>query len=240
MENRSTPEPNSPCRVWIVEDHAAIRELVLDFLAEMPGFQVVGSSDQTAPALAAATAGQIDLLILDLMLPGVGGVKALEAFTALPLRPRILVFSAVASLQTVERCLRLGVSAYVEKSAPLSHLQQALLRVRAGGVYLTDGVNEILRQLVMRGNAAQRQPLLDERTLELVRLICRDVTIKSAAAALGVSEPYVYRMRQNILQEFGVNSDQELAIAALTMGLLELPHPSGNRPEPAAGPNPPN
>lgn len=234
METRPLPETAPPSRVWFVEDHAAIRELVLDFLAEMPGFEVVGSSDQVEPALAAAAEGRIDLLLLDLMLPGVGGVKALESFMALPRKPRVLVFSAIASVQSVERCLQLGVSAYIEKSAPLSHLQNALIRVRDGGMYLTDGVNEILRQIVMRSVGQQHQPLLDDRSLALLRLICRGTPIKSAAAALGVSEPYVYRMRQAILQEFGVSTDQELAIAALTMGLLEFPPPAPIRASPGA------
>lgn len=220
--------PNIPLlRVWIVEDHAAIRELLQDFLAELPSVKVVGAGDTAEPAIAAARAGQVDLVVLDLMLRQSGGLAALPEFSALSPAPKILVFTAATTLQTVEVCVRHGVSGYVEKDASLDRLQEAIDHIRQGKVYFTEGANGILRQLVTRRSNARPELVLDERTLALLRLIAKGLPMKSVARELGVSRPYTYRLRQELLRKLNVRSDQEAALAALSMGLLDLPGAAG-------------
>lgn len=216
-------EPNTPVgnlRTWIVEDHGAIRELLLDFIGRAPGYTVVGSGSNADEAIEAARQGTIDLLILDLLLPRRNGLAVLETIATLPRKPRVLVFSAVTSLQSVEMCVRLGVVGYVEKNEPLEHLQAALQRIRHGGLFFSENASRILGQLVNRRPDATRIP--SKRKLDLVRMISRGMTMKSISALLDVSEQYLYRQRQAIFQEWGVASDQELVVRALQMGMLDL------------------
>ena len=219
--------------MWIVEDHAAIRELLQDFLAELPSIKVVGSGDTAEPAIEAARSGLVDLVVLDLMLRQGGGLATLPIFTALSPAPKILVFTAATTLQTVEVCVRHGVVGYVEKDASLDRLQEAIDHIRQGKVYFTEGANGILRQLVTRRSNARPELVLDERTLALLRLIAKGLPMKSVARELGVSRPYTYRLRQELLRKLNVRSDQEAALAALSMGLLDLPG-GGEQPPPTS------
>lgn len=216
-------EPSIPVenlRTWIVEDHAAVRDLLVDFVGRTPGYRVVGSGSLAEPAIDAIRRGEVDVLILDLLLPRQSGLTALETISTLPTKPRVMIFSGVTSLQSVEMCVRLGVVGYVEKTEPLDHLQVALQRIRQGGLFFSENASRILGQLVNRRPDSTRLPTT--RKIELIRLLTRGLTMKAIAAQLDVSEQYLYRQRQAIFQELGVSSDQELVIRALQMGLLDL------------------
>lgn len=223
MRPSSANETISPAmrRVWIVEDHASLRELLQEFLASLPDLKVVGATGDFEPALEAARRGDVDLVVLDLILRGRGGLSALPLFHALASPPKVLVFTAATTLHAVEVCVRHGVAAYVEKQASLAQLRDAIDHVRQGKAFYTQGANEILRQLVTRRSTAKPELALDERTLLLIRLIGRGLPIKSIARELGVSRPYAYRLRQELLRKLDVKSDQEAALAALSMGLLD-------------------
>lgn len=217
-KEKNTPVEN--LRTWIVEDHGAIRELLEDFVRRAPGYTVVGSGSNADEAIEAARRGEIDLLILDLLLPRQNGLTVLETLSTLAQKPRVMVFSAVTSLQSVEMCVRLGVVGYVEKNEPLEHLQVALQRIRQGGLFFSENASRILGQLVNRRPDGPRIP--NKRKLDLIRMISRGMTMKSISALLDVSEQYLYRQRQAIFQEWGVSSDQELVVRALQMGILDL------------------
>ncbi len=211
-----------PLRTWIVEDHASIRELLVEFLAEQKGFKVLGAGDDPEPALAAARESRVDMIILDLSLPKSGGLHALEQLSKLKQAPRVIVFSAMSSPQTVGAAIEFGAVGYVEKTAPLSELQIAIQRIRDGGVYFSEGPSRVMHQLAGATSSKARSPMLTSRELEFLRLLAKGEAIKAIAKTLNLSEGSAYRIRRELFGKLGSNSDQELALAAMSMGLLDM------------------
>lgn len=220
--NAGTPE-TPDLRTWIVEDHTAIRELLVDFIGRAPGYKIVGSGPLAEAALAAAREGQVDFIVLDLLLPKQTGLHALEELSQLPSKPRVMIFSGVTTVQTIEMCVQLGVVGYVEKNSPLQQMQAALARIRQGGVYFSEGASRVLGQLLHRKSAASaKRDVPNERQLKLVRMLARGMTMKEIAADMDLSEQYLYRLRQELFQEWNVRTDQQMVVRALQMGLLGL------------------
>lgn len=223
-----------PVRTWIVEDHASIRELLVEFLAEQEGFQVLGAGDDPEPALTAAREKRVDMIILDLSLPKSGGLYALEQLSKIKQAPRVIVFSAMSSPQTVGAAIEFGAVGYVEKTAPLSELRIAIQRVREGGVYFSEGPTHVMHQLAAATAGKARSQMLTPRELEFLRLLARGEAIKAIAKALNLSEGSAYRIRRELFGKLGSNSDQELALAAMSMGLLDMGPMTGEPTSPGA------
>lgn len=119
-----------PSRLWIVEDHESIRELLCDFARGLPAVELIGNSRNAEPMLATAKRDGLDLVILDLLLEGSGGLQVLEQLSAVSPRPKVIVFSGMATLHTVQTAVEWGVTGYVHKSSSLEDLRQAIDRSR--------------------------------------------------------------------------------------------------------------
>lgn len=221
----ATMEPPSPknqtrCRIWVLEDHGTVRDLLLEFIATQPQFSIAGASGSAAPFLAAVAAGEVDIVLLDLMLDDTGGLRVLELLQAQPRPPKVIVFSALVTLHTVQTALQLGVSGYVEKAVPIEMLRAALERVAAGGIYLSPCVSALATKLVEQ-KAQNREPdSLTPRELSALAMIASGMNAKAIARALGIAEPTAYKLKNAIAHKLKAPSDQELTLTALRMGLI--------------------
>jgi two-component system NarL family response regulator len=220
---RSAPNQSSAksCRVWIVEDELAARKLVCAVVGTLPGFTVVGKSDRADPALDAAGAGRVDLVILDLMLPDDGGMSALRKFRCLPEAPRILIYSATVTAHSVQMAVSLGALGYVEKTEPLPEFRAALERVRDGGMHLSPQAGRMLSSLVQAKAAVEEKPsTLESRLLEL---LAGGASLKAAAYELQISYGKAHRLRQTLMARAQVGHSADLAGYAAAIGLAGLP-----------------
>lgn len=222
----------SPLRTWVLEDHAIVRDLLVEFLQRQRDLQVVGASGSATPFLTACVKGEVDLAILDLMLEDTGGLRVLETLHTLPRPPKVIVFSAVLTLDTVQTALRLGACGYIEKAAPLEELSAALERVASGGVYLSPCVSAIASRLVEQQTRSQRPNTLTPRELSVLAKIAAGMNAKALARELGLSEPATYKIKRSICTKLNVESDQALTLVALRMGLIsaESISPGSNSP----------
>lgn len=215
-----TPPAAPECRIWILEDHHAIRQLLTEFVLVQPGLKVVGAGGDHAALVQACAAGQVDLVLLDLMLDGCGGLNVLERLGQGTGRPKVVIFSAVVTLHTVHAALHWGVSGYVEKAAPLEELQAAIARVAGGGVYFSERVSSIARTLVEGRGHRRSAVALTPRELNVLAMIARGMNAKLLAEHLSLSEPAIYKIKKTIAEKLQTNSDQELTLTALRMGLI--------------------
>ncbi len=211
----------APCRIWVLEDHDAIRQLLAQFVLVKPTYTVVGASARASDLIEACRRGEVDLVLLDLVLDGVGGLQVLEELATLTPRPKAVVFSGTATLHTVQAALSLGVSAYVDKSASLDQLRVAIARAAEGGVYFSERVSTIMRRLVEQRNAGSGgSHVLTSRELRVLELIARGFSAKELAAEVGLSEPAIYKIKQSISTKLQAWTDQQLTLNALRMGLI--------------------
>lgn len=211
-------------RLWIVEDHESIRELLCSFAREIDTLELVGSSRSAEPMLAAARSEEVDLVILDLMLESQGGLQVLDLLTELPRRPKVIILSGMATIHTVQAAVEWGVAGYVDKSAPLDDLRHAIERSRGDGAYFSSGPSTLIRKFIQRRGNEDGRPALTARDRVIVQKTAQGVHTKRIAEALKLSEPSIYKLKKSIMRKLDVHSDQQLTLCALRMGLI---HPSG-------------
>jgi DNA-binding NarL/FixJ family response regulator len=201
-----------------VEDHISVRQLLETFVAYLPGFVVTGVSEEDGPALAAARRHEVDIVILDLMIPGDGGMNTLQRLMQLPQPPRVVIYSATVTVHSLKLAMAHGAYGYVDKSDSIEDLRTALQRVQAGGVHFSQRASQLLTTLlapVSRENNEQER--LELRVLEL---LARGATIKEAAHELKVSAQRVYRIRQLVMERAHARNAQDLIRYAIEVGLV--------------------
>jgi two-component system invasion response regulator UvrY len=194
-----------------------MRGLLENFFAVSPGFAFVGGSDSAEPALAAAAKGEVDLVVLDLLIRGEGGLLALQRIKDLPRPPSVLVFSATASIHSLRLAVMYGASGYLEKSAPLEEISTALRRIRAGGVHFGERPSQLLTT-IMR-SSSEASSALARNELRLLELMAAGKCFKTIAHEMSVSPQKVYRVRQSLMRRAGTRSTPDLIRYMVEIGL---------------------
>ena len=217
-EPKPSVAPGRACRVWITEDHLSIRQLLQSFISLQPGFVVAGSSPDAPPALGAARAGEVDIVILDLMLRGDGGIAALMKLGELARPPRVLIYSATSTAHSLQLALAHGAAGYVEKSDSLDELSLALSRLREGGMHFSPGPSRLLTTLLRPEVRGRRRG--EDIELKVLEKLARGVAVKAAAHELGLSVQKVYRVRQTLMERANASTAQDLTRYAIEMGLV--------------------
>jgi DNA-binding NarL/FixJ family response regulator len=131
----------------------------------------------------------------------------------------------MATLHTVQTAVEWGVTGYVHKSSSLEDLRQAIDRSRGEGAYFSSGPSALIRQFVQRRGTEADSPALTPRDREIVQRTAQGVHTKRIAESLNLSEPSIYKLKKSIMRKLEVNTDQELTLCALRMGLI---HPDGS------------
>jgi DNA-binding NarL/FixJ family response regulator len=217
LEHAGAKQAPPVLRVLIGDDHRIVREGIKQILAEAPQVQVVAEA-ATGPevlvqvALLQAGAG-LDLVLLDIALPGMDGLDVLQQLQRDWPRLPVLMLSTYPEKQYAVRCIRLGASGYLNKSADPDDMLAAVHKVAAGGVYLTPGAAEALAQAVGREGKTGAQAL-SHREHQVYRLLTQGHSVSDIGAQLGLAANTVSTYRARILEKTGTKNDVELALYA--------------------------
>ncbi len=171
-------------KILLVDDHAIVREGVRRLLANTIDAEIIDAQSSKA-ALLALRAHNPALVVLDLNLPGGGGLDLLARLLAEAPRLRVLIFSMHSSPAYVMRAMQAGAAGYVTKSASADELVEAIRKVAAGGRYLQRDLAADLAasNIWSRGP----KPPLSARELDILRLLAQGKTLAEIAAELGAS-----------------------------------------------------
>ena len=218
-ERMSVKAPEA-CRVLIVDDHPWIAHLLSQLVQQQDGFVVAGVAHDAPSALGACAEGKLDLVILDIGLPDKnGGLGALRDIRQRFPHIRILVFSAFDTMHVVQAAMRLGAHGYLEKTAPLPELLEALRRVRVGATYLGARASSLLRDLVKNGLQATSLAAQEQTILEL---LARGAVVKEIASALHLSPSMIYKLLTRLRARLGAKTNEDLIVVAVQHGWLEI------------------
>jgi len=204
-------------RIVVVDDHPVVREGLVASLQDDPEFRVVGAVASAEEALPLVAAEQPDIVLLDLELPGAGGLDAIPLLSAAHPGSRIVILTAYDTDERVLGAIRAGARGYVLKGASLGEIATAIRAVHAGGSYLEPRVaNKITSELRSRTRSSQ----LSRREREVLRLIADGQENKQIAHSLGITERTVKFHVTSILNKLGAaNRAQAIALAG-RRGLL--------------------
>ena len=209
---------SGPVRILLVDDHAIVREGYRALLQKQPHWSVIGEADTGAEAYRLYKQTRPDLVVMDLSLPGFGGVEAIKRIRQWDAAARILVFTMHQSAAYAVQAIRAGARGYVTKSSPPKALLAAAEDVLAGRLALSaDMDHELARErLAARPQAVDA---LTPREFEVLRMLIDEMSSDLIAETLHVSPKTVANTRHIIKTKLGVSSDIELALTALRQGI---------------------
>ncbi|GIF43842.1 response regulator [Actinoplanes xinjiangensis] len=211
---------DEPVRVLVADDQALIREGIASLLGIEPGIEVVGTAADGRAAVELALATTPDVVLMDVRMPVLDGLRAAELLRERLPACRVLMLTTFDDEEYVVRALRAGTGGYLLKDLPPKDLARAVRLARAG---VDQHDSAVLRRVVTaldRGATPARRIDLTDREQAVLRLIARGATNREIAARLFVSEGTVKNHVSNILARLGLRDRTQAAIYARDRGLL--------------------
>jgi DNA-binding NarL/FixJ family response regulator len=207
-------------RILIVDDHQLLRRGLKEVLAEaFPGVEF-GEAGNSAEANARLATADWDLVLLDINLPGRGGLEVLAESRRLRPRTPVLVISAYTEDEFAVRALKLGAAGYLNKNRSSEEMLAAVRKILAGGKYVTASLAEKLADLVGQDGGTALHEALSGRELQVLRLVASGHSTKEIASQLALSEKTIGTYRSRVAQKIGVSTNVELTRYAIKHSLV--------------------
>jgi two-component system, NarL family, response regulator NreC len=219
------PARNPRIRVMIADDHAILRaglRMLVDAQADM---EVVSEAPDGEKAVQTARATRPDVALLDLTMPRVGGMKALEKFAKDCPETRVLVLTMHDDPAYLRSALAAGASGYLLKRAVDAELLAAIRAVHRGGIFVDPRLASVLVQDVLAKRSPKNEPkrpvnILSRRELQVLRLVARGYTSAQIARQIFVGVKTIETYRARLTEKLGLRTRSDLIRFAVQTGLL--------------------
>ena len=209
--------------VVVVEDQTAICELIIEMLEARGAYRVLGSTADGHEGLALAKQLKPDILILDILLPGISGLEVLRQLHDTQPDLKVLIFSAKSEKQIARGLLKAGVRGYVPKSARLSELRQAVDAVAAGDTWFSETFQKAMADALTapESDVDAKGATLTEREKEIAVLLAKSYSSKEVAVKLAISAKTVENHRTNLMRKLGVHDVAGVIRFVVRQGLYD-------------------
>jgi two-component system, NarL family, invasion response regulator UvrY len=206
--------------VMLVDDHAVVRMGFRLLLSGTPDIEVIDEAQDGEEALRRCAMGLPDVLVMDLSMPGMGGLEAVSRLLARHPGLRILILSAHEDTIHPRRALKAGAAGYLTKRSAAEELIQAIRQVAAGKMYVEAS---LAQQMAVQQLSADQNPVdvLSAREFEVFIALAKGRSVNEIAEVLHLSPRTVGTHLYNIKQKLGANNQADIAIAALRAGLID-------------------
>ena len=221
------PARTHKIRIMIVDDHGILRAGLKMLLNAQADMEVVAEAPDGEKAVQTARETRPDVALLDLTMPRVGGMKALQGMTRNCHETRVLVLTMHDDPAYLRSVLAAGASGYLLKRAVDAELLAAIRAVHRGGIFVDPRLASVLVQdvLAKRGtSAAPTRPLniLSDRELQVLRLVAQGYTSAQIAKQIAVGVKTVETYRSRFAEKLGLRTRKDVIRFAVQMGLLTL------------------
>jgi len=207
-------------RVLVVDDHDLVRSGITRMLADIEGLEVIGEADSGEAALKAVRESKPDVVLMDVKMPGIGGLEATRKLLRSHPDIKVVAVTACEEDPFPTRLLQAGAAGYLTKGAGLEEMVQAIRLAFAGQRYISP---QIAQQLALKPYQSQTSPFdaLSEREIQIALMIvgCQKVQIISDKLCLSPKTVNTYRYR--IYEKLSVSSDVELTLLAVRHGMVD-------------------
>lgn len=208
-------------RILIADDHAIVREGLKQIVAQTTDIVVVGEASNAAETLEMVRKLPIDLLLLDISMPGRSGLDVLvEIKRDLPEIP-VLILSLHPEDQYALRMLKAGASGYVTKESASDQLIHAIRKVASGGKYMSMPLAEKLVFGMVKDKGLAPHEILSNREFQVFRMIAGGKTVGEIADELSLSAKTISTNRARIMEKMGLRNNAEFTQYAISHKLLE-------------------
>jgi len=199
-------------RVMLADDHGILREGVRAILQRDEELDVVAEAGESREVVDLVTTVKPDVLILDLVMPGLEGLEVFRLVRERAPETKILVFSGYMSDELIVQCLQAGAKGYLSKTAKTSDLVSAIKVVNSGGVWAEQR---------MMAKALEKNPTVTKRELDIIRLVSEGLRNKEIADKLGISEKTVKAHMHSVFKKLHV--EHRLQVALYSLGIKPAP-----------------
>jgi DNA-binding NarL/FixJ family response regulator len=214
-------EEAAKIRILVADDHPMLREGLVSVLSTQPDFEVIGEATDGSQTVRLAERLEPDVILLDLEMPGLDGVAALEKLRDAGSGARTIVFTAYDTDERILGALRAGARGYLLKGASRTEIFDAIRTVHSGGSLLGPVVTTRLLEHVERGDEQERPNNLTPRELEVLALLTRGRKNSEIADTLFISERTVKFHVSSILGKLDAENRTEAVRVAVRRGLVE-------------------
>ncbi|WP_459867534.1 response regulator [Endothiovibrio diazotrophicus] len=208
-------------RLLIADDHAIVREGLKQLFALTSDITVVAEAMNGGEVLERLRGGGIDVILLDMAMPGISGIDLIRRIHNHDGAPPILVLTMHNEPQIARRAIKSGVVGYVTKDSEPEVLLAAIRRVAAGGRSIDPALAEAM---LFESNAASEQPpheQLSDRELQILQLLAKGLSVNEVADALAISNKTVSTHKARLMEKMAFHSNAEMVRYAVTAGLVE-------------------
>ena len=208
-------------QIAIVDDHAIVRTGLRQFLGEQVDLRVTGEAANGREALELVRQVPVDVLLMDLSMPGQGGVEALQAIKARHPDLPVLILSGFPASQYAPALLSQGASGYLNKECDPQEIVDAIRVVARGRRYLGPEVAELLAGRALGDAGQPPHETLSDRELQVFLRLARGETVGGIAESMHLSVKTVSTYRTRVLTKLGLGGNSELTYYAVRNGLID-------------------
>ena len=209
-------------RVLIADDHAIVREGLANVLASKGDIQAVAMAASGAEALQRIRETALDVVLLDMTMPGLNGIDTLKQIKAERPDLPVLIFSMHPEEQYAVRCVKAGAAGYLNKACEKEVLLEAVRRAATGKQYLTPTVGHcLLQELQQPGQDKEFHQMLSDREFDVFKQIAEGVPLADIAKLMNLSPKTVSTYRTRILEKMSLSSNAEIMRYAFDHGLVD-------------------
>jgi len=210
----------SSIRLVVVDDHVLFRRGLISLLEEMPDFQVTGEASNGQEALQLIEKVQPDIVLLDINMPVMNGIEALENIRKLYPAQKVLMLTISQNDEDLIGAIVAGANGYLLKNTEPENLRVTILQVIAGNSVLSPEVTAKVMQAARHSQAEHGHSLLSDREVEVLKCLARGQTTSQIAGVLFISDNTVKTHIRHILEKMEVNNRAEAVARAAQMDLI--------------------
>ena len=208
-------------RIGIVDDHSIVRTGLRQFFEDESDLHVVGEAASGGEAIDLVRKTEMDVLLMDLSMPGQTGIDALAMIRAKAPDIAILILSGYPEEHYALNLIRQGASGYLSKQCEPSEIVTAIRTVAQGRRYITPAVAELLAQQLTRPDEGLPHEQLSEREFQVFVRLAKGETVGDIAEGLSISVKTVSTYRTRIMEKMGLTSNSSLTYYALKNNVID-------------------
>lgn len=206
-------------RVLLADDHAVVRMGFRLLLQDTSDMEVIGEAESGEEALKQIANKEVDVLVMDLSMPGIGGLETISRVNIKPNPPKILILSAHEDAIHPKRSLKAGATGYLSKRGAADELIKAIRQVFTGGMYVEAAIAQKMAVNQLGGNSSPVE-VLSSREFNVFMALANGNTVNEIAKTLHLSPRTVGTHLYNIKQKLKATNQAEIALIAIKSGLI--------------------